>query len=156
MGDSTIQRVEWASAGLTTSVTAYTSGDMLGTQTTVDLGDAAVSGGTIVGGLVIDKAAVIGAVDLFIFSGSVSQAADNAANSWSDADMAKLLCVVQLTNVYTSALNKVVDTGAALLGKPISSASPNLYICAVTRTANSFFGAVGDLLYSLWIESNDL
>ncbi len=151
-----IKRVDWASAGLTTSVTAYTSGDMLGTQSTVDLGDVPISGATIVGGMLIDKAAVAGAVDLFIFSGTVTQAADNAANSWSDADMAKLLCVVQLTNVYTSALNKVVDTGAVMLRKPITSDTPNLYICAVTRTANSFFGAVGDLSYSLWIESNDL
>jgi hypothetical protein len=139
------------SAGLTTATTAYTSGDVVGTEMLFDIGEAGAALGEIVGLTIIDKAAGLGACDLFLFSAPSTPAADNAPNSWADADMANLICVVPAATVYTSALNKAI-TWTTQEEMPYVSTTNVLYGVLVTRTANGFFGAVGDVIVKLFIE----
>ena len=139
------------SAGLTTATTAYTSGDVLGNELQFKVGDLGGSRGFIHQAWLTDAADVVGAVDLFMFSAASTPAADNAANSWSDANIRFFAGLMQVTTVLDSALNKVV---VASLGTPIPYFAPNgvLYVVMVTRTANTFFGAVTDLECTLVVE----
>jgi hypothetical protein len=131
--------VAFTSAGLTTATTAYTSGDMLGTQLTI--AGASTGAGVVnyIDGIVLeDDSAVIGQVDFFLFNATVTQAADNAANSWSDADMQKCVGVISIPGPYQSALNRVsVWEGH----KPFHCAATSLFIGMVTRSANAVFAS---------------
>lgn len=146
-----IHQVSIASAGLTTATTAYTSGDVLGTQQTVPTG---AGSGFIVGALAVDASDVIVAtgIELWLFSASTTPAADNAAASWSDADMANLVAVVPLTVIRDSALNTVVTTAADMTPIPFASTG-NLYMTAITRGANAVFaGGATSLSYKLSVQ----
>ena len=119
-------------------------------------GNAAVrmTQGYFQGAVIVDKAAVIGAVDLFIFNAASTPAADNAPNSWADADMANCVGVISASTVYTSALNKVLTWASPGAGEgvPFRSETGKLWVVAVSRSANTFFGAVGDLIYKLYLD----
>lgn len=131
--------VAFTSAGLTTATTAYTSGDMLGTQLTI--AGAATAGSVVnyIDGIVLeDDSAVIGAIDLYLFNATVTQAADNAANSWSDADMQKCVGVITLPGPYTSALNRVTGYEGH---RAFHCASTSLFVGMVTRSANAVFAS---------------
>lgn len=148
LGDSRI--VSATSAGLTTASTAYVNGDQLGTELTFASIVRTGKGATIQSATLIDKAKVIGAVDLFLFSQSVTPAADNAANAWSDADMLFCLGVLHFTDVIQSANNYVVlGINTPITLKPGSGTS--IYGHLVTRTGHTFFGAVGDLVVNLGV-----
>jgi hypothetical protein len=137
------------SAGLTTASTAYVGGDMLGTQWSFASAVATSGGLGVIEGLVLlDESDIIGAVDLLLFNASVTQAADNAPNSWSDADMANCVGVISLPPAYDSALNRVISWSGAL---PIKLAATTLYAGFVTRSAHTFFGATTSLKARLYI-----
>lgn len=147
LGDS--RNITVTSAGLTTSVTNYATGDQMGTEVTL-ASTRTARGITIQSAVAIDKAKVLGAFDLFIFNAATTPASDNAANSWSDADMINCLGVIHFTDVMTSANNyAIMATNLPLVLKPTSGTS--LYFDFVTRTANVFFGAVGDIVVNLGI-----
>lgn len=148
LGDSRI--IVDTSAGLTTATTAYASGDQVGTEITLSSIVRTGKGGIIQSAAAIDKAKVMGAFDLYLFNAATTPAADNAANSWSDADMLNCLGVIHFTDVITSANNYLIlPTNLPLVLKPGSGTS--IFADVVTRTANSFFGAVGDLVINLGI-----
>lgn len=136
------------SAGLTTGTTAYVTGDMLGTIWSAAMPASFPSGGTglITGVTFTSKTTTIGGVDIYVFNASVSQAADNAANSWSDADMLKLEAVIPVPAPIVSALNATVSVPVQV---PFQLAATTIYLCVVTRTGHTFFGAVGDLQIKL-------
>lgn len=147
-----VGKLTGTSAGLTIASTAYTSGDQLGTEIT--LTTTGVSGGFVVGAQVVDKADVLVStgVELWLFSAATTPAADNAASGWSDADMANLVAIVPCTALYNSANNTIVTTNpAATCNIPFVSGG-SLYCNIVTRGGNSFFGAVGDLLVTVYIK----
>ena len=128
-----IQRQPFAvtvtSAGLTTAATAYVAGDMAGTQWTF-AGMAAASGGQgLITGCTIRSNSLqpVNSFLLYLFDRSVTQAADNAANSWSDADMAFCQAILEIPPMKVSALN---------LANSISFAQP--YKC----NATSLFGGL--------------
>lgn len=137
-------------AGLSTGA-AYASGDQLGTEISFT-GAARFSGGglQIVSAVMLDKADVIGAVDLFLFESTVTPAADNAAHSFSDADMAKCLGVISFPQPFDLALNRlsVATGGLPLLCIP---AATTLFGHPVTRSANTQFGAATDLSFRLGV-----
>lgn len=142
--------VSATSAGLTTATTAYIAGDMLGTQWSWANAVASSGGyGWLVGAVLLDETDVVGAVDVFLFNASVTQAADNAANSWSDADMANCVGVVPLAFPYDSALNRVAVWQGAL---PFKLAATTLYGGLVTRSGHTFFGATTSLKLKLYID----
>lgn len=138
------------SAGLTTATTAYTAGDQLGTELTLSSIVRTGKGAVIQSAALIDKANIVGAVDLFLFSAATTPAADNAANSWSDADMANCLGVLHFTDAVSSANNRVVlATNAPIVLKPGSGTS--IFADLVTRTGHTFFGAGTDLIVALGV-----
>lgn len=142
----------FSAAGLTAASTAYTAGDMLGTEVTwtgmaITAGDSA----TILSGNMLDNAKVVGAVDLMFFTAASTPAADNAAESWSDAN--RLLqnnggAMVQFGTPLASALNSLAQV--ANVGKSYNtSGSTSMFGNGVTRIGHTFFGAATDLKYSL-------
>lgn len=142
------------SSGLTTSVTAYTSGDVLGVQMTLGMnirGSGPVAG-VIEAVTITDDSAVIGAVDLFLFNATTTPAADNAAYAPSDAEMRTCVGVVSVSVLPSSgANNRIVTLSNAEQGVQFYAATGILYVVAVTRTGNSFFGGAAALQYRLLI-----
>ncbi len=136
-----------SSSGLTIGG-SYTSGDVVGAQMQFKIGDGfGAAYGELCQLVVVDKAAVLGACELWLFSSAVTPAADNAALSFSDADMQVLVSIVPLATAYTTALNKVVVYDPAE-GRPLfSKAGGILYGSLVTRTGNTGFGAATDLTF---------
>lgn len=142
-----------SSTGLTTATTAYTAGDVLGNEMTFTVGRAAGRGVVITSALLIDAANIVGAVDAYVFDRASTPAADNAANSWSDANRAFQRGKIQFETPATpSALNRdaIASNGLPLVVK--GNASTDIKIVLVTRTAHTFFGAVSDLTVVLGIE----
>lgn len=146
-----VQTANFNAAGLTTSITTYSIGDMLGSEVTwTGMATAAGRSASILSATMLDYAAVIGAVDLLFFTAASTPAADNAANSWSDANM--LLCgnngaTVSFGTPVASALNSkavVPQVGQTYTTTTTTSMFGN----AITRTANGVFGAATDLKYS--------
>ena len=133
-----------ASSGLTTAVTAYTSGDVLGVQMTMDMnnrGSGAIAG-SLEGVTIADDSAVIGAVDLFFFNATTTPAADNAAYAPSDAEVRTCVGVVSVTTLPSSgANNKIVTLSNAEQDVPLYAPSGVLYVVAVTRTGNAVFAS---------------
>lgn len=138
-------------AGLTTAATAYTAGDVLGTELTFANCARFSGGGTqLISASITDRAKILGAVDLYIFDRASTPAADNAANSWADADMDNLVTVINFGALIASALN---GAAVAVGGLPVV-ANPNatsLFGVLVTRSAHTFFGAATDLRVKLGV-----
>ena len=148
LGDSRIITV--TSAGLTTATTAYVTGDQLGTELSFASIVRTAKGSVINSAAIIDKAKVLAAVDLFLFDSATTPAADNAANSWSDADMLKCLGVIHFADQIISANNHVLlPTNLPLVVKPASGTT--ILGDLVTRSGHTFFGAVGDVQVSLGV-----
>lgn len=142
------------SAGLTTGATAYTAGDVLGTE--MELANAAryTAGGlSIVSALLIDKANIVGPVNLYVFDRASSPAADNAAMAWADADMANLVAIINFSVPTPSTNNRA---GVAVGGLPmvVKPNATSLFAVAVTLTAHTFFGAATDLIFKLGVISD--
>lgn len=139
--------VEVTSAGLTTSITTYASGDQLGTEITCAPSGAAASAFFVVDSItLIDYSKVLGAVDLRLFNAATTPAADNAAYAWSDADSNKLIPggVVNLGAPVADANNSVVAIPNEWI-KGRLDGSAQFYLDLITRSANAVFGAVGDI-----------
>ena len=135
-----------AAAGLTTSITTYTSGDQLGTEITVATGGGAQAYAVITSLTLVDFAKVIGALDFFFFNAATTPASDNAANSWSDADMNKLIAGGFISMAApTASANNFMGSIPNLWANGRTDASGNFYLDLVTRSANAVFGAATDL-----------
>lgn len=140
--------VTGTSGSLTTSVTAYSTGDQLGgeiTLTSMATGNAGY--GVITGITVLDEADVMGGFDIFLWQDTTTPASDNAAAAWSDADARKIV------PGFPISMPAPVDVGGARLS-PVQnlwipfqtgSSHANLYCDLVTRSNNSFFAAATDL-----------
>lgn len=134
------------STGLTTATTAYTDGDILGAEMSWDMGTNTY--GLILGAQFIDAADITGAVDLFLFDRSVTFGSDNAAPSISDADALFSLGLIQFP--FPSDLGGVRMASIDSLSVPVkANASGIIYGRLVTRSAHTFFGAVGNIQVNL-------
>jgi hypothetical protein len=141
------------STGLTTSVTAYSIGDVLGAEFTFTVCRAAGRGSVITHAMLLDAANIVGAVDLYLFKQASTPAADNAANSWSDANRKLEIGKIQFETPATpSALNRdaIATNGLPLVVK--GNSSTDIKGTLVTRTAHTFFGAASDLTVVLGFE----
>lgn len=147
-----VTEVTFTSAGLTTATTAYTAGDVLGTELTV-ASVARVNAGylTIVDAKLVDAANIIGAVDAYIFNAASTPAADNAANAWADADMVNLVGLIHFGDVIISANNRITLPLNLPLTIKCGTGTTSLFMVLVTRAAHTFFGAVGNLTGRLLI-----
>ena len=144
--------IDITSSGLTTATTAYTAGDMLGPEYTLS-GAAFYAGGEgyITGLQIVDKAKIIGGTDWRFFDAAASPAADNAANSWADANAITQVASCQLPAPVTSALNGQAYLGNLWLPYKCASGSTSLYMSVITLTGHTFFGAVGDLVMRVYL-----
>ncbi len=149
------QRLQTTSAGLTTSVTVYTSGDQLGTIFAFPGAARATGrGGEIVSAVLLDKADVLGACDLYLFRESVTVPADNAAFTISDADMQSFVGVINFATSTDVGANHIVTPSASSASMPLmyDCAATTLYGALVTRTANAVFAAVTDIWITLHVK----
>jgi hypothetical protein len=145
------RRIQVQSAGLTTATTAYASGDQLGTILTfTNAVRQTGTTGVIQSATLLDQSQVIGAVDLFLFTQSVTLAADNAAASFSDADMLNCLGIISFPAPTAVAAVNSISTVVSGLG--ITCAATSLFGALVTRSANAVFaGGATSLAVSLHI-----
>lgn len=149
VGHNTTARIAVNSASLTTASTAYVTGDVLGSELSFTSA-ARISGGrgVIESATLLDKSDVIGAVDLYLFNAASTPAADNAANSWSDANMELLEGIIHFATPVDSALNRVGHWYGAI---PYQCAATTLFGVMVTRSGHTFFGAATDLRVTLHV-----
>lgn len=145
-------RTQVTSGGLTTSVTAYTAGDQVGTQFTIT-GAARASGGTgtIVGVTLTDETDIIGAYDVVFSRSSITPAADNAAFSISDTDALAVVGVVSLAGSYDLGLNRIAQSGPMAMAYDCSGGT-SLYANLICRVGHTFFGATTSLKLTVWME----
>lgn len=154
MAERKIVKLTATSAGLTIAVTAYTSGDQLGTLLTFS---PALSNGTkfrVVNAKFLDAGDVLAATELWLFNSAVTLAADNAAFSVSDADM--LTC----QGVISWATADVIDAGPNKFAHTLTersfwgeaSSAGVITGALVTRSGNAVFTAVTDITVTLWLE----
>lgn len=130
------------STGLTIATTTYADGDILGAEMSWDMGTNTY--GLILGATLVDAADITGAVDLYLFDRSVAFGTDNLPPSISDADllftMGKIafpfpddLVGARLATVDSIALPVKANLNGIIYGR------------LVTRSAHTFFTAVGNL-----------
>ena len=143
-----------ASGGLTTSVTAYTAGDQVGTEFTMT-GCARTTGGSgyITGVTLVDATDIIGAYDVVIFDSATTPAADNAAASWSDTDALKIVAVIPLVGAYDTGLNRVAQAQNLMIPF-VCSGGTSLFADLICRVGHTFFGATTALQLILYVEQN--
>lgn len=137
------------SGSLTTSTTAYTAGDILGSEITFTIPNSK-TGCMIMAAVLTDKADVIGAVDLYLHDTASSFGSDNAAPSVSDANNLLALPTIQfpVADDLGGARRATIDSIAI----PIVPASgSNFFGTLVTRSAHTFFGAATDLQVRLLV-----
>lgn len=140
------------SSGLTTATTLYTAGDQLGGL--VSWANAVRSnGGTgrIDSALLkVDTASVVSAVDLFLFSGTVTVNTDNAGALFSDSDMDKLLGVIEFRAAKNLTQNAVLlGLNLPIIIKPTATTLFGALVTQVTHTVH--FTASSDLVPILGI-----
>lgn len=147
-------RIAVNSGGLTTSVTAYTAGDQVGTQFTLANAARASGGtGTIVGVTLTSAADIIGAYDVVFTRSSITLASDNAAYAISDSDALAVVGLVQLAGAFDIGNNRIAQ--AFNLAIPYDcSGGTSLYAGLITRVGHTFFAAATDLQLTVWVERN--
>lgn len=146
------KRVSVQSGGLTTSVTAYTAGDQVGTQFTI-AGASRASGGTgrIKSVLLVDVNDIIGAYDVVFSRASITPASDNAAFAISDADALNTITLVQLAGSFDIGNNRLAQ--AINLDIPYDcSGGTSIYANLITRVGHTFFTAATDLQLIVQLE----
>lgn len=139
--------VSIAASGLTTSITAYTAGDMLGTELTL-AGAASASGlGGAITSIGVENHSTnsTGALDMRFFSAASTPAADNAANSWSDANARLQVNQIQVIAPVASANNSTCFTGGLWLDYLCGATS--LFLNVICLGAPAVFTAATDLFY---------
>jgi hypothetical protein len=135
------------SAGLTTATTAYSVGDMLGTEVSLTNAAGSSGGSGVVTGIhVVDADKIIGALDIRLFNSASTPAADNAANSWSDANALKQVAGVQIGPPVVSANNGTIS--ATGLWIPYTCAVSTLFLNVITLAAHTFFAIATNIQYT--------
>jgi len=132
------------SASLTTSSTAYVTGDVLGAGWTfTSMATSSGKGGFITGARVLDDGDVLGAVDLWLFAQAVTFGTDNSAPSLSDADGAHCVGKIEMPAAYDLGGCRITDLSN--IAVRYRCAVTSLVVHAVTLSDHSFFAATDDL-----------
>lgn len=138
-----------ASSGLTTATTAYTAGDQVGAIFTfTNFATGSGLGGELKAIRLDDETDIIGTYSAFVFSASVTPAADNAGYSVSDAD-----AELQVGPGWFP-LGQVIDNGpnrsTGWSGSvPYNCGATSLFVLLRTEGGHTFFGAGTSLKLSL-------
>ena len=127
---------------------AYAAGDQMSTLQTVDMADP-LYGCHLASVTVLDGASQSLPLDIFFFDRSVTVAADQAASSFSDADMVFCLGVVNILAAdYDANAANSIATVAITPQMPLISngRGRRIYVAYVTRGAPTY--AAGSLVFS--------
>lgn len=153
-GHYDLLRIAVNSGGLTTSVTAYSAGDQVGTQFTLANAARVSGGGGMIRSVILTSAAdIIGPYDVVFTRSSITLASDNAAYAISDADALAVVGLVNLTGAYDIGNNRIAQ--AFNLAVPYDcSGGTSLYASLITRAGHTFFAAVTDLQLTVFVERN--
>jgi hypothetical protein len=137
-------------SGLTTTITAYTAGDMLGAEQTVTNAASSSGGSGVITSIMVQNSStnVTGALDLRFFNAASTPAADNAANSWSDANSRLQVIQYQIGAPIASANNSSITAGNLWLDFD-TAGSANLFLNVICRGAPAVFSAATDLQYTI-------
>lgn len=142
-------------AGLTTATTAYTSGDMLGTEITLTGMTATAGDGGVITGITLENSAntvALGATEMWLFNVASGAAADNAANAWSDTQLRTcVLAAIPLAAPVTVAATGQMISQNNLWIPYHTAGTTSLFLNVVTRSGHTFFTAATDLQYTFEI-----
>lgn len=144
-------RIAIASGGLTTSVTAYSVGDQVGTIFNLTNAVRDSGGfGEIRAMSLLDVNDIIGAYDVVLFNASVTLAADNAAFTLSDSDAASVVDIVSLPFALDIGANRFSSLSG--LSVPYNCVgTTSLFAALICRTAHTFFTAATDLTLGITV-----
>ena len=148
-------RIEVDSAGLTTATTAYVTGDHAGTVNTfANAARVTGWGGVITGAALLDKSLKVSTipVELWLFQATMASAgADNAALTFSDADMVNFVGIIYFDTGgwKATALNAINSQQNLSLGYTCAATSLFGYYVLRGVPASTFFSATTDLRVSL-------
>lgn len=135
------------SSGLTTASTAYTAGDVLGAEMS-----GVITGATqalLIGAVLVDKAAVVGQVSLYIGDRTFALGTDNAAISITDANALFLTPTLYFPPPDSLVGSKVASVDS--LAIPVkANASNTIFARMVTNTGHTFFAAATDIQVKLY------
>lgn len=144
----TVRRLQVSSAGLTTGSGGYSPGDQLGNEFQFANAARITSGfSTITTATIVDEANVIGAVDLHLFSRSVSNAGNGSAVNFSDADMQYYVGTISFPAPISMVNNAAVSLSA--IGLTYQTDASTLYGYLVSLSSHSFFNATSNIRLSL-------
>ena len=135
----------------TMDTAAYATSDQFGPELTF-ANAARASGGTgrIVGVTVMDESDTSGPIDIWIFDSTTTPAGDNAVFSVADADLVKVVAVIQLMGSYDGGAGRISQ--AFNISVPYTcSGSANLYGVMMTRAAVDLVAA-DDITVVLYVD----
>jgi hypothetical protein len=153
LADTTIiTKSKTISVAPTVDTNAYTSGDLVGPkQTLTSAGVAGVYTGTIQSVVITDLESQNADFDLVIFSSDPSGTTftDNAAFDIADADLPKVICVIQVTTNVAFADNGVVIANGNNCVFDAIASTGTIYAAAVIRSAATFTASGLTFRYSI-------
>lgn len=123
----------------TIDTNAYTSGDQLGDLMEFDF-SYTFEGGKVVSVEIIDDIGQAANMELWLFNNTVQLAADNAAASLGNADLAKLLGVVSITTHYALAANSASQAKDINIALETGNAPGIIYGALVVRATPTYTG----------------
>lgn len=138
------RRVLVNSVGLSTSGGGYTVNNQLGGELVFN-GAARKAGGfgSISTATIVDDANIIGAMDLYLFSQSVTPAANRSAVSFSDSDMQYYVGTISFPAPTNLVNNRAISIPA--LGLAYQCSAQSLYGYLVTLTSHTTFNSATDV-----------
>lgn len=148
---SRMTAIHTRSGGLTTSTTAYTAGDQVGSVFSISNASRWTGGtGSIVGVSLTDRNDVIGAYDVVFSRASLTLAGNNSPWSVSDDDSMHIIEVVQLGGAIDLGGNRFAR--AMGINVPFDTgAGTTLYASLITRTDHTFFTNATDLQLTVYL-----
>ncbi len=142
------RRVLVSSSGLATTGGGYSVNNQMGTAF-VFSGAARKAGGhgMISTATIVDKANIIGAVDLWLFSQAITPAADRSAVSFSDNDMQYYVGTLSIPAPTNLVNNRAISVPA--LGLNYQCSSTSLYGYLATLTSHTTFNEADNIQIAL-------
>lgn len=144
-----VRRLEASSNGLDTG-SGYSPNTHLGGE--IQFANAARGNSgfaTITTATLVDRASVLGAVDLYLFSQSVTPAADQASANFSDADMQYYVGTISFPAPTSLINNRAVSLSA--IGLTYQTYATTLYGYLVTLTTHAAFNSASDIRLGLTV-----
>ncbi len=144
-----VRRLIGQVSGLSTSGANYSPNNQMGGEITFAMATRASGGyGTVTTATIIDTANVIGAVDLHLFSSSITPANDKSATNFSDSAMTQnYMGTISFPAPTSFTNNRGISLSA--IGLTYNCTSTILYGYLTTLTQHGIFNSATDITISL-------